>query len=231
MESHLLFELIYVFHKICSAIIHDERRLVELSREFCLFYPSCEGWLRNLTQCLFHNVSSHSFARRAFAFSPVMALFIIGEGFAWWSSWPLFVNSVFFLIRRDIGVGRGSPLLCSMELLFQVINLSLHGFIIISPMGEVASPSKTASIGMGGMYITFLMFSLISITFEIEEIILLMKVRRFCLMRTCLMWSWSCHIEPLYLLMHKFSPQTTSIVGSRFPWSNPNSTGSWPNEP
>ena len=102
MESHLLFELIYVFHRICSAIIHDERRLVELSREFCLFYLSCERWLRNLTQCFFHNISSHSLARRASAFPSVKALFIIGEGFAWWSSWLLSVHSVLFIIGRDM---------------------------------------------------------------------------------------------------------------------------------
>ena len=194
MDSHLLFELTYVFYRIRSIIINGERRLVESSRKFCLFYPPCEGWLRNLTQCLFHNVSSHSFARRASMFSPVMALFIIGEGFAWWSSWPLSVNSVLFIIGRDIEVGRGSPLLCLMELLLQVINLSLHGFIIISLVGDVASPLKAASTCMGGMYIAFSIFFPISFTFEIEEIILLMKVHRFRLMWTCLMWTWSCHI-------------------------------------
>ena len=194
MDSHLLFELTYVFYRIRSIIINGERRLVELSRKFCLFYPPCEGWLRNLTQCLFHNVISHSFARRAFTFSLVMALFIIGEGFAWWSSWPLSVNSVLFIIGRDIEAGRGSPLLCLMELLLQVINLSLHGFIIISPVWDVASPSKATSTCMGGMYTVFSIFFPISFTFEIEEIILLMKVRRFHLMWTCLMWTWSCRI-------------------------------------
>ena len=230
MDSHLLFELTYVFHKICSAIIHDERRLVELSREFCLFYPSCEGWLRNLTQSLLHNVSYHSLARRASSFPSVEALFIIGEGFAWWSSWPLSVQSVFFIIGRDIRVGRGSLLLCSMELLLQVINLSLHGFIIISLMGDVAFPSKTATTCVDGMYTTFLIVFPISFTFKIDEIILLMNIRRFCLMRTCLMWTWSCHINRYTLLMHKFFPQTASIVGSRFPNLSPNSIGSWPIE-
>ena len=43
MDSHLLFELTYVFYRIHSAIIHGERRLVELSRKFSLFYPLCEG--------------------------------------------------------------------------------------------------------------------------------------------------------------------------------------------
>ena len=160
-----------------------------------------------------------------------MALFIIGEEFARWSSWPLSVNSVLFIIGRDIGARKGSPLLCSKELFLQVINFSLHGFIIILPVGVVASPSKAASTGMGGMYTVFLIFFLISFTFEIKEIILLMKVHRFHLMRTCLMWSWSSHIEPLYLLMHKFFPHTVPIIGSWFLGSNPNSTGSWPNEP
>ena len=189
LDSHLLFELIYVFYRICSAIIHGERRLVESSWKFCLFYPSCEGWLRNLTQCLLHKVSSHSFARRTSTFSSMMALFIVGEGFAWWSSWPLSVNSVFFIIGRDIGAGRRPLLLCSMELLLQVINLSLHGFIIISLVGDVASPSKMASTCMGGMYTAFLIVFSISFTFKIEEIILLMNIRRFCLMQTCLMWT------------------------------------------
>ena len=160
-----------------------------------------------------------------------MALFIIGEGFSRWSSWPLSVNSFLFIIGRDIRARKGSPLLCSKELFLQVINFSLHGFIIILPVGAVASPSKAASTGMGGMYTVFLIFFLISFTFEIKEIILLMKVHRFHLMRTCLMWSWSSHIEPLYLLMHKFFPQTVPIIGSQFLGSNPNSTGSWPNEP
>ena len=153
-----------------------------------------EIWLRNLTWCLLHNVSSHSFARRTSTFSSVRAFFIVGEGFAWWSSWPLSINSVLFIIGRDIGAGRCSLLLCSMELLLQVINLLLHGFIIISPVGDVASPSKTASTCMGGMYTTFLIVFPISFTFKIEEIILLMNVCRFYLMRTCLMWTWFCHI-------------------------------------
>ena len=126
MDSHLLFELTYVFYRICSTIIYDERRLVESSRKFCLFYPPCKWWLRNLAQCLFHNISSHSFTRRASAFSSVETLFIIREGFAWWSSRPLSINSVLFIIGRNIEAGKESLSLCSMELLLQLINLSLH---------------------------------------------------------------------------------------------------------
>ena len=69
MDSHLLFELTYVLYMVRSAIIHGKRWLVELSRKFCLFYLSCKGWLRNLAQGLFHNISSYSFARGLLRFS------------------------------------------------------------------------------------------------------------------------------------------------------------------
>ena len=35
----------------------------------------------------------------------------------------------------------------------------------------------------------------------------------------------------LTVLMHKFSPQTAPIVGTRFWWPSPRCVGSWPNEP
>ena len=50
MDRHLLFELTYVFYRVCLAIIHGECWLVESSRKFCLFYPPCKGdleiWLK-----------------------------------------------------------------------------------------------------------------------------------------------------------------------------------------
>ena len=194
MDSHLLFELTYVLYRVCSTIIHGEHWLVESSRKFCLFYPLCKGWLRNLAQRLFHNVSSYSFARRAPAFPLVKMLFLIGEGFAWWSSRPLSVYSIFIIIGRDIRAGKGSLLLCLTESLLQVINLSLYGFIIILLVGYVTFPLKTASTCVDGMHIAFLMVFSISFTFNIEELILLMNISRFCLMRTCLMWTWFCHV-------------------------------------
>ena len=211
MDSHLLFELTYVFYRVRSAIIHGEYWLVEPFRKFCLFYPPCKGWLRNLTQCLFHNVSSYSFARRAPAFPLVKMLFLTGEGFAWWSSRPLSVYSIFFIVGRDIRAGRGSLLLCSTELLLQVINFSLHGFIIILLVGYMAFPLKTASTRVGGMHTAFLIVPPISFTFKLKKIIRLMNICGLCLI-----WTWSCHIVRYTLLIHKFFPQTAPIVGSRF---------------
>ena len=193
MDSHLLLELTYVLYRVCSAIIHGERWLVESFRKFCLFYPPCKGWLRNLAQCLFHNISSYSFAIRAPVFPSVKMLFLKGEGFAWWSSRPLYVYSIFLIIGRDIRARRGSLLLCSTELLLQIINLLLHGFIITLLIGYVTFPLKTASTCVDGVHNAFLIVCLISFTLKIEELILLTNVGRFRLMRTRLMWTWSCH--------------------------------------
>ena len=131
--------------------------------------------------------------KRAPAFPSVKILFLTGEGFAWWSSKSLPVYSIFFIIGRDIRAGRGSLLLCSTKLLLQIINLSLHGFIITLLMGYVTFPSKTASIRVDGMHTTFLIVCPISFTFKIEELILLTDVGRFRLLRTHLMWTLSCH--------------------------------------
>ena len=193
MDNHLLFELTYVFYRVCSTIIHGECWLVEPSRKFCLFYPSCKGWLRNLVQCLFHNISSYSFTRRAPAFPLVQMFFLIGERFAWWSSRPLSVYGIFFIIEGDIIAVRGLLLLCSTRLLFQIINLSLQGFFITLPMSYMTFPSKTASIHVNGMHTAFLIVLTISFTFKIEKLILLTNVSSFCLMRACLMWTWSYH--------------------------------------
>ena len=201
MDSHLLFELTYVFYRVRSAIIHDKRWLMELSRKFCLFYPPCKGWLRNFAQCLFHNISSYSFARRVPAFPSMKMLFLTWEWIALWSSRPLSIYNIFFIIGRDIRTGRRLLLLCLTELLLQVINLSLHGFIIILLVGYVAFPSKTASTRVGDMHAAFLIVSPISFTFKIKEIIQLMNICGLCLI-----WTWSCHIVRYALLIHKFFP-------------------------
>ena len=94
-----------------------------------------------------------------------------------------------FIIEGDIKAGRGSFLLCSTELLLQIINLLLHGFIIVSLMGYVSFPSKIASIRVDGMHAAFLIVLTIFFTFKIEKLILLTNINRFCLMRACLMWT------------------------------------------
>ena len=80
-------------------------------------------------------------------------------------------------------------MLCSTELLFQVINLSLHDFIIISLVKDVTFPLKTTSTCVDGMHTAFLIVFPIFFTFKVEEIIMLMNIRRFRQMQTCLKWT------------------------------------------
>ena len=215
MDNHLLFKLTYVLYRVRSTIIHDECWPLELSRKFCFFYPPCKGWLRNLAQRPFHNISSYSFTRRAPAFPLVKMLFLTGERFTWWSSRPLFVYNIFIIIRRDIRAGRGLLLLCSTKLLLQIINLSLHGFFITLLMSYMTFPSKTASTRVDSVHTAFLIVLPISFTLKIEEFILLKNIGRFRLVRTCLMWTWSYH-NRYTTLKHKLFLQMAPIIGSQF---------------
>ena len=43
MDSHLLFELTHMLHRIRASVIHGERWLVEMPGELCLFYFPSEG--------------------------------------------------------------------------------------------------------------------------------------------------------------------------------------------
>ena len=169
MNSHLLFELTYVLYRIRPTIVNGERWLMEMPRKFRLFYPLCEGRFRNLAQGLLHNISSYSLAKRTPAFPFVKILFLTRERLAKWSSRLLSVYSVFFIIGRDIRAGRGPLLFCLTELLFQIINLLLHGFFITLLMSCMAFPLKTA---MDCVQTVFLMIFQILLMLNIEEFIL-----------------------------------------------------------
>ena len=195
MDNHSLVELTYVLYRVRSTIIHGERWLMEMSRKFGPFYPLCKGWFRDLTQCLLHNNIFYSFVRRAPTFPLVKILFFTGERFAGWSSKPLPVYSILFVIGRDIRTRRRPLLFCSSELLFQIINLSLHGFFITLLMSCMTFPLKTTPIHVDSVHAAFL------IIFPI----LLANVGWFRLVRTCLMWTWSCHNHYI-TLKHKLIP-------------------------
>ena len=63
MDNHLLFELAYMLHRICSSIIHGEHGLMETPGELCLFYSSSKGGLRNLAKNFLHDISSYPLPR------------------------------------------------------------------------------------------------------------------------------------------------------------------------
>ena len=193
MDSHLLFELTYMLYKIHSTIIHGEHWLMETSRKFCLFYPPCKGWFRNLAEDFLQNVSSYFFARRSPTFPFVKILFLTRERLPRWSSRPLSIYSIFFIIGRDIKVRKVLLLFCPTELIFQIVNLSLHGFFVTLLTSYMFFPSKTTLVHMNIVHAAFLIIFSISLMFKIEKFILLTNVSWFRLVRTSLMRTWSCH--------------------------------------
>ena len=86
MDSHPLIELTHMFYRVRSTVVNGERRLVEMPRKSCPFYLVYERGFGDLTQRLAHNIISHAFMRWALVPSPMVVFFIVGEGFARWSS-------------------------------------------------------------------------------------------------------------------------------------------------
>ena len=176
MDNHFLFELTYVFYRIRLTIIHGERWLVETSGKFRPFYSPCKGWLRDLAPCLFHNIIPYSFVRGTPTFPLVKIHILTGKRFAWWSSRTLPVYSILFIIGRNIRVWGVLLLFHLTELLFQIINLLLHGSLITLLMNYMTFPSKTTSVRMNIVHAAFLMIFSISLTFKIVKSILLTNV-------------------------------------------------------
>ena len=85
MDSHLLFELTHMLHRIRASVIHGERGLMETPGELCLLYSPSKGGLRNLAQNFLHDISSYPFPR--WTPSPPLArmLLLTGIGLTRWS--------------------------------------------------------------------------------------------------------------------------------------------------
>ena len=189
MDSHLLFELTYVFCRIRPIIIHGECWLMETPGKFCLFYSLDKGWFRNLAQSFLHNISSYSPVRRTPAFPFVKMLLLTGKRLTRWSSWSLSVACIFFVIRRNIRSGRGLFPLCSTKLLLQIINFSLHNFFVTLLIHCMTFSPITTSTCAKHLQIAFLMVVQILFTLKIVDLILLMNISWFCMVRTSLVWS------------------------------------------
>ena len=117
VDNHPLVELAHMFYRVRLTIVSGERGLMESLRKFCSLYLARERWFRDLFQRLAHSIISQAFTRQALVSSLVVVLFIVGERLAWWSSWPLPVTIILFIIGGDVRTGRSSFLLCMAQLL------------------------------------------------------------------------------------------------------------------
>ena len=159
----------------------------------------CEGWPGDLIQSFVHGIITQTLTRQALM-SPFMTLlFFIKEGFTWGSSWSSPVTDILFLIRGYVGAGRGPPLLCMAQPLFQVVYLSLHGLTVVLPLGYATTYLGVALACLSSMYTSLSVPSIAHIWLRVRRIILPLRPNGFCPLRidlawTFLVWTWSCHV-------------------------------------
>ena len=135
-----------------------------------------------------------------------MMLFFIWEGFARESPWSTSVTAILLFIGEGIKRNGSSFSLCMAWLLLNLVDFPLHGFIVLF-LRDITPHLRVAFACVRNMHAALS----ISLTFKIGERIFTLRCHGFYLM-----WAWICHIWLLFSLSHKFSPQTTPIVESRF---------------
>ena len=122
--------------------------------------------------------------RWAFAFAPLVMLFLMRESLAWGGSRSLPINIIVFIIMRRVRARMRLPSLCMAQLSLQVIYLSLHGLFIILSLGYVIAHTRMASASLSGVYAPlskpFVLFVLI--TLRVWEVALLLGSSRLRLM-------------------------------------------------
>ena len=190
-----------MLYEVCPTIINGERKLMELPRYPSPFYPSLEGWLKDLIQNLTHGIITQALTRWALVFSSMMMLVFIRDDFTWRSSWSLPVIVVLFIIRGYVRTGRRLPSLCVVQFLFQVFYLLLHGLVVVLSMGYATAHLGMAFACLGGIHtslsIPFIL--LILFIFRVRKITLSLGSYGFCLLGICLawvflVWTWSYHV-------------------------------------
>ena len=207
-----------MLHKVYVAVIKGESWLLESPKECSPFYAVCERWFRELIQCLAHGIVSQALRKWASVFAPLVMLFFMGEGLALRGSRSLPIVIIAFIIGGQVRDKMRSPSLCMAQFSLQVVYLSLHGLFVILSLGYVAAHTRIAFTSLSGIYTSLSKPSIffISITPRVGKVALLLGPNRLRLMGACSIRTWSYHAWLLPLLAHKFSPQTTLIVGSRF---------------
>ena len=122
--------------------------------------------------------------RWAFAFAPLVMLFLMRESLAWGGSRSLPIVIIVFIIMRRVRARMRLPSLCMAQLSLQVIYLSLHGLFIILSLGYVTAHTRMASASLSGVYAPlskpFVLFVLI--TLRVWEVALLLGSSRLRLM-------------------------------------------------
>ena len=127
--------------------------------------------------------------RWAFAFAPLVMLFIMKEGLALRGSRSLPIVIIAFIIGGQVRVRMRSLSLCMAQFSLQVVYLSLHGLFVILSLRYVTAYTRMASASFSGIYTSLSKPSIlfILIMLRVGKVTLLLGSSRFRLMGACLM--------------------------------------------
>ena len=151
VNNHSLLEVAYFLYRVRSTIVHGECWLSKPPRKFSSLNSTCERQPENLVQHLTHSIISQAFARWAPTSTFTVVILITREGFTKRSSRPGSVSTILLIARREIRIRGSSSLSFVVQLLFQMINHSLHGSSTLL-MRKVAPASRLAPTSISGMH-------------------------------------------------------------------------------
>ena len=137
MNGHSLTKMTDMLHRIRSAIIQGECRLMESPKKTCTFYTSHKKGLSNLTQHFIYGIVPNAFMGWALILMLIAIFLFARESFTGRSSGSSLVHGVICLLGGRLRIRWWAPSPCATQLLLQLVNLTLHVSFILC-MGDMA---------------------------------------------------------------------------------------------
>ena len=179
MKGHFLIKMTDMLHRIRLTIIKRESRLIKSPRKAHTLYPPCERRFSNLVQRFIHGFVSKALVCWALILMPMATILLVArESFTGRSSWLSLVHGIICLLGRRFGLRRWAPSPCAMQLLFQLVNLTLH-FSFILCMRDMALPPWLILTSVCSLYTSFTISPLL----RIYNRIITLRTPWLCLVR------------------------------------------------
>ena len=172
-----------MLHRVCTTIVHGERRLREPPKKSPSLNLAHERWPRNLVKHFAHGAVSHTHQGWISVSTFMMIILIIWERLARGSPWSTPIVAILLTIRREVRIGWSSLSSFMAQASLKVINLLLHvsGILV---MRDVALTPKLTLMGVGSVHTSLP----VPFSFKITKVILTLRPHRLCLV-----WTWTYH--------------------------------------
>ena len=148
MYDHPLVEVADMLYRVCSTIVHGERRMHEPLRKSPSLNLARERWPGNLVECFTHGVVSQAYQGWISVSTFMMIVLIIWERLVKGSPRSAPIAAILLTIRREVRIGWSLLSLFMAQASLKVINLLLHVFGILL-MRDVAFTSRLTLTSVG----------------------------------------------------------------------------------